>query len=177
MKRKQQGASPDFLTGDPDFVRRARRIRKEREVKERDLRQKVLVLVGIYALLAAISDYYFFVDNQNVPLIFGILAVVFSVCMIASPIVYWGVRRQEPWSRKPLIILCLPFLIAFPFGTVIAGNFIVQLMTEDDPKQLTAQYQMIVRATPELNKGVGFLAWVVAILLTILFIWICQLPD
>ncbi len=158
-------------TADP----RARRINAEVSLK-----QNMLCLVGMFSLLAVVSDFDVLITAAPEPdYVRTAMEIVFTFLATASIVVNFGVRRFASWTRLPLTLLAFMSLPLVPVGSVFGLLILKTLHLGKTPRLLTQEYEQIVRATPHLNQRTSFLTWFGVILLIILaisIVYLAQIP-
>ncbi len=70
-------------------------------------------------------------------------------------------RRLRPLARAPVGLISGLGLLAIPFGTLINGYILYLLFSRKGRFVLSAEYQAIIAATPEIKYRTSTLAWVV----------------
>lgn len=155
------------------------RLRQDNLLREREFREYVLFLESLLLGVTALGVVYLLaVPNPRYRVL-----IVFappSVAALAGLFITWGVYRMQPWTRRPLVAMCLVGLPLFPFGTLFALRILQIAFTGKHPQFLTNDYYDIVQKTRHLNPRTSVLTWIglvliVVLLLSVAVIW--MLPS
>ena len=157
-------------------------LRKQLLTSAKSLNQNTLCLVGLFGGFSIVGiQICSEIEKIDERLSFMLLITVLATAgMIVGLPTLWGVRKGAAWSRKPLIILSLLGLMMVPIGTCFGGLILMTLFSRKEPRLLSAEYEQLVLATPELNPRTSFMAWLGGVLLLILAIvlfLVLQLPP
>lgn len=150
---------------------------KNIETRFRSLKEQVLLLAAVHSMLAIIATIVAFGGSNPVALTIP-LAAAFGAAAIFSLTIMPSVRRGEPKSRRPLLILCCLTLPVFPVSLFAVGILLL-LLTGPQPHLLTPAFkrQFMANRPPDRTS---FATWfcLAAIAFIFLAVWIIsQLPP
>ena len=170
-------------TDDNEIAADSHEIRNRLSLKERALRQNLLALEGVYFLMVGVGVMVELgrPDSElTYILIHWAFMGFFGALTLAGLPIMFGAFRQRSWSRRPLILLCIPGLVLFPLGSAFAIGILADLFSGRSPRLLTVGHERAARDTPELSPRTSFLSWVGLVLIIILIgsmILISNLPP
>jgi hypothetical protein len=159
--------------------------RKENLLAERKFREYVLMLEGLLLCMAAAG--ILFVVTQpmqtyqpRVWLMFAYIALCCAAAIVGVPVVF-GVYRMQPWTRRPLLLMCFAAVPIFPFGTLFSLTIVAQLFAPGRPRILTDEYFALVQKTSHLNPRVSLLTWIglclIVALIVATIVIVCVPPE
>ncbi len=127
----------------------------------------VLFCLGAIVLLFTAGSIIFNLAKTTLgPLPGAMIIVILGLIQGATGI---GLRRLQPWSRIPAIILSAIGLLAFPLGTIINALILINIAGKKGKRILSSDYKDIVAMTPHVKQKTSI--WVI-ILLVILAIFL-----
>jgi hypothetical protein len=108
------------------------------ETRFRDLKQQMLLMVGVYWILAVIGTVAVFVGPNPLTLSLPV-ALIVIVAAISGLVILIGVYRGAAWSRTPLLVLCFATLPLCPLNLMSIG-ILRLLLYGPPPLPLTPAY-------------------------------------
>ena len=130
----------------------------------------VFSLIGVVVLLATI---FALVTRSNAGLEIrpGKLGVVdlvaYTVGIVATLTVGYGIRRLRRWARIAAIVLCGIFSLRFPDGTLIFPYFLYLLFSAKGKRVFSPDYGAILAATPQIRYPRSTVVWTVVAVLVV----------
>jgi hypothetical protein len=165
-------ATPKAVVADEGTGSEAEALRKEHITHEASVKSAgVLFMLGGLVTLAAAAA----MVVPGVPaagdrpgfLVIGMAVGILGVSYVA---VGWGVRQLRGWAKIPAIVLAAIGLLGFPIGTLINAYILWLLLSRKGRMVLSADYAVIVDATPHIRYRTSVVVWVVLGLLVLLIV-------
>ena len=151
------GLLPPSATSDEAL--RLRHIECEKNI---DSIAQLMTFGGPLIGFAAVCMAFFVVNRQIVPFVF----VTITCLGLAAfhVLIGIGLHRLRPWSRPWAILVSTVWLMAVPFGTIIAAGTIVVLTRPAARFVLTDDYKQVIARTPNIVHRTSVPAQIVAAL-------------
>jgi hypothetical protein len=128
-------------------------------------------LIGVVVLLATL---FALSTRSNAgleirPGIWGVVDLVaYTVGIVATLTVGYGLRRLRRWARIAAIVLCGIFSLRLPDGTLIFPYFLYLLFSAKGRRVFAPDYGAILAATPQIRYPRSTVVWTVLAVLIVI---------
>jgi len=79
----------------------------------------------------------------------------------------WKLRKLDPVARRPAMLLCLPWLLFFPIGTLLSVVFLHALNSGEGRQVLTPEHRALIERTPGAAVKTPTTVWVALLLIVL----------